>query len=117
MECDAPPREREGRELLLGILKTGAAAGDIENRNCCWVRFGDVPTSGRYSVSYFDATPDCTIAWKSFSPSAEPSRLSLERSGWGIIPSTLRPSLQMPAMLSSEPLGLDSAVTSPSREQ
>ena len=42
-----------------------------------------------------------------------PSSGSLARSGCGIMPSTLRPSLQMPAMFSSEPLGLASAVTSP----
>ena len=52
--------------------------------------------------------------WKIRKPSAEPRSFSLERSGWGIMPRTLRPSLRMPAMLSSEPLGLASAVISPS---
>ena len=51
--------------------------------------------------------------WKMGKPSAEPSSSSLERSGWGIMPSTLRPSLSTPAMFSSEPLGLASAVISP----
>src|SRR3954470_1068251 len=66
-----------------------------------------------YVEVYFAATLDCTIAWNSFNPSAEPSKPSLERSGCGIIPRTLRPSLQMPAMLSSEPFGFAAAVTSP----
>src|SRR5207302_3208003 len=47
---------------------------------------------------------------KIFAPSAEPSRLSLQRSGCGIIPRTLRPGLQIPAMLSSDPLGLAAEV-------
>ena len=53
------------------------------------------------------------IDWNSSSPSADPSSASLERSGWGIMPSTLRPSLSTPAMFSSEPLGFASAVISP----
>ena len=61
---------------------------------------------------YFAAIAD-TSEWKIFAPSVMPSSGSLARSGWGIIPSTLRPSLQMPAMFSSDPLGLASAVTSP----
>jgi hypothetical protein len=52
-----------------------------------------------------------------FIPSVEPRSASEERSGCGIIPRTLRPALQIPAMLSSEPLGLASAVTVPSGVQ
>ena len=51
---------------------------------------------------------------KILNPSVPPSSGSLERSGCGIIPSTFRPGLQMPAMLSSDPLGLASGVISPS---
>ena len=39
-------------------------------------------------------------------PSAEPSITSDARSGCGMSPTTLRPSLQMPAMSSRLPLGL-----------
>src|SRR5207302_11206427 len=46
-------------------------------------------------------------------PSVPPSSGSAARSGWGIIPSTLRPALQMPAIFSSDPLGFDSGVISP----
>ena len=50
---------------------------------------------------------------KILKPSVQPSASSLARSGCGIIPSTLRPGLQIPAMFSSEPLGLAAAVISP----
>jgi len=90
MQYDASPWDEEGWELLL--------------KNC---------RSELLEEHYFAATPDCTIAWKSFSPSAEPSKPSLDRSGCGIMPSTLRPSLQMPAMLSSDPFGFAAAVRSP----
>ena len=46
---------------------------------------------------------------KTFSPSPEPSRARRARSGWGIRPTTLRPSLQIPAMSRSEPFGLSPA--------
>ncbi len=59
------------------------------------------------------AASELAMARKSLRPSAEPRRDSLERSGWGIMPRTLRPSLRMPAMLSSEPLGLAAGVISP----
>src|ERR1035437_8486628 len=47
-------------------------------------------------------------------PSALPSRLSTARSGWGIMPSTLRPSLRMPAMSRIDPLGVASPTGEPS---
>src|SRR3984885_14161609 len=50
---------------------------------------------------------------KSSKPSDEPSIASLDRSGWGIIPSTLCPSLNTPAMQLMAPLGLANLVTSP----
>src|SRR5437016_3657871 len=62
--------------------------------------------------AYFRASAP-TMLWKIFKPSDDPSISSLERSGCGIIPSTFRPSLQMPAMLSSDPLGFAAGVTSP----
>ena len=46
-------------------------------------------------------------------PSSPPSRASLDRSGWGIMPSTLPAALITPAMLAREPLGLASGVTRP----
>lgn len=52
---------------------------------------------------------------KILNPSVPPSSASAARSGCGIIPNTLRPGLQIPAIFSSEPLGLASAVTRPSR--
>ena len=39
-------------------------------------------------------------------PSVDPSSASQARSGWGMRPTTLPASLQMPAMSSTEPLGL-----------
>ena len=47
-----------------------------------------------------------TMEWKIFIPSMPPSAGSEDRSGWGIMPTTLPPALQMPAILSSEPFGL-----------
>src|SRR5207245_11398292 len=68
--------------------------------------------------NYFAAkTPAPTSDSKIFIPSVPPSSDSLARSGCGIIPRTLRPGLQMPAMLSRDPLGLDSAVISPAASQ
>src|SRR6266481_8008548 len=61
--------------------------------------------------SYFTAmapTRDSRI----LKPSVPPNSGSLERSGCGIMPSTFRPGLQIPAMLSRDPLGLASAVIS-----
>src|SRR5712692_5142404 len=55
--------------------------------------------------------------WKSLSPSALPSSASAQRSGWGIIPSTLPRLLMMPAMLCSEPFGLALGTTRPSASQ
>ena len=46
-------------------------------------------------------------------PSALPSTSSQARSGCGIRPTTFRASLQMPAMLLSEPFGFASSVASP----
>src|SRR5271157_95012 len=63
-------------------------------------------------VSYFAAIA-ATSEWKIFAPSVMPSSGAEARSGCGIMPRTLRPSLQIPAMFSSEPLGLASEVTSP----
>ena len=50
-------------------------------------------------------------------PSLDPSKSSQARSGCGINPSTLRSRLQMPAMLSRDPLGLAAPVTFPSVSQ
>src|SRR5262252_9371422 len=55
-----------------------------------------------------------TSDWKILNPSVPPSSGSAERSGWGIMPRTLRPGLQMPAILSRDPLGLASGVMRPS---
>src|ERR1017187_2816551 len=63
---------------------------------------------GYYAVDRLRA-----IDWKSRKTYADPSSASLDRWGWGIIPSTLRPSLSTPAMFSSEPLGFASALRSP----
>ena len=49
---------------------------------------------------------DCSMDSKTTRPSAEPIRASLARSGWGIMPMTLRSRLRMPAMSRREPLGL-----------
>src|SRR5216683_551552 len=43
---------------------------------------------------------------KILNPSVPPNSGSLERSGWGIIPNTFRPGLQIPATFSSDPFGL-----------
>ena len=54
-----------------------------------------------------------TSDWKILKPSVPPSSGSAARSGCGIMPSTLRPSLQIPAIFSREPLGFASRVISP----
>src|ERR1700686_5385567 len=53
----------------------------------------------------------------SLSPSVPPSSASAQRSGCGIMPSTLPRALTIPAMLCSEPLGFALEVTRPSAEQ
>src|SRR5258707_5383214 len=50
-------------------------------------------------------------------PSLEPSISSQARSGWGIMPRTLRSRLQMPAIFEREPLGLAASVSSPFSSQ
>jgi hypothetical protein len=55
-----------------------------------------------------------TSDWNTLKPSVPPSSGSAARSGWGIIPRTLPPGLQIPAMFSSDPLGLASEVIWPS---
>ena len=54
---------------------------------------------------------------KTKAPSALPRIASVQRSGCGIMPSTLRRALTMPAMLRAEPLGLASGVIVPSGSQ
>ena len=54
---------------------------------------------------------------KILNPSVPPNSGSLERSGCGIIPSTFRPGLQIPAIFSRDPLGLAALVISPEGEQ
>src|SRR4029077_2194125 len=54
---------------------------------------------------------------KSLRPSAPPSSGSAQRSGWGIIPSTLPRLLTIPAMLCSEPFGLALGTTRPLASQ
>ena len=68
------------------------------------------------ATAYFTAMAP-TMDSKILNPSVPPSSGSLERSGCGIIPSTFRPGLQIPAMLSRDPLGLASGVISPAGEQ
>src|SRR5437879_4370622 len=55
-----------------------------------------------------------TSDWNTLNPSVPPSSGSAARSGWGIIPRTLPPGLQIPAMLSSDPFGLASKEIWPS---
>ncbi len=52
---------------------------------------------------------------KILSPSSPPSSFSAACSGWGMRPSTLRPSLVMPATLFIDPFGLASEVARPFR--
>src|SRR5207245_3032781 len=68
---------------------------------------------GRALLDYFVAIAP-TNDWKILNPSVQPSSGSDERSGWGIMPRTFRPALQIPAILSREPFGLASTVTGPS---
>src|SRR5262249_21677884 len=56
---------------------------------------------------------DCTADSRITSPSVLPSGDSHARSGCGISPTTLRASLQRPAMPLIDPFGLASSVTSP----
>src|SRR5258708_30550021 len=72
------------------------------------------PSRHRPTHLYRAAANDSAIAWNSSRPSADPSSASLDRSGCGIIPSTLRPSFNTPAILSNAPFGFAFAVTSPS---
>src|SRR4029077_17588774 len=53
------------------------------------------------------------MEWKIFIPSVPPSSGPDALSGCGIMPTTLPPALQMPAILPSEPLGLADGETPP----
>src|SRR6266545_3937299 len=55
-----------------------------------------------------------TSDWNTLNPSVPPSSGSAARSGWGIMPRTLPPGPQIPAMLSSDPFGFASEVIWPS---
>src|SRR3989338_5491505 len=60
------------------------------------------------------ALSDCTTDSKMSNPSALPSGDSHARSGCGISPTTLRVSLQMPAIADTDPFGFASSRSSPS---
>src|ERR1700679_4343836 len=82
----------------------------------CLHAVGAVVQAGKkvmMDIYHYAAARLRAMDWKSRRPSADPRRLSLERSGGGILPTPSRPSLSTPAMFSSEPLGLASAVISP----
>ena len=72
---------------------------------------------GREEMSHQTFAIAAAIERKTPKPSVLPSSASAHRSGCGIIPSTLRPALQMPAMLRAEPFGFASRVTRPSASQ
>jgi hypothetical protein len=69
------------------------------------------------SLTIYRATNAETMELNIFTPSVQPSSGSAERSGWGIMPTTFLPALQIPAMLSKEPLGLAEAEISPEGRQ
>src|SRR5580693_1644182 len=52
------------------------------------------------------AAAACSMDWKTTRPSEDPISGSVARSGWGIMPITLRSRFRTPAILRSEPLGL-----------
>src|SRR5208282_5949033 len=68
--------------------------------------------ASRVSAIYFVAIAPTNDS-KILKPSVPPSSGSAARSGWGIMPRTLRPGLQIPAIFSSDPLGFASVVISP----
>jgi len=85
-------------------------SGDSDDRMERTRKAGLIPQA---ATVYFAASA-FTMDAKIFQPSDEPRIFSLERSGCGIMPSTLRPSFRMPAMFPSEPLGLAPGVIAPS---
>src|SRR5688572_23011260 len=76
---------------------------------------------GNLSISNYTPTRLCDIACASerkiSRPSFDPRSSSHALSGCGIIPSTFRSRLQMPAMLDRAPFGFDSGVVSPLSSQ
>ena len=79
----------------------------------------DAGSRSRHKIqacAYFTAMAP-TRDSKILNPSVPPNSGSLERSGCGIMPSTFRPGLQIPAILSKDPFGLASGVISPDGEQ
>ncbi len=94
-----------GREVVL-LHQFGsdgwARSSDVKSRGC---------KSAHEAAAYAAVPPACSPARESCSRKSvarprSPGSASLARSGCGIRPATLRCSLQMPAMLSSEPFGL-----------
>ena len=61
--------------------------------------------AGDHPARVDDGAADCSSDRSSTTPSAEPSIASLARSGWGMSPTTLPRSLQIPAMSSRLPFG------------
>ena len=102
------PRMLNAEHALDEVL---AAGSKNANDASAWLIFRLV--SNGNSSGYRSSAGLSTSERSIFSPSFMPSTSSLARSGCGIIPRTLRPSLQMPAMFSSDPLGFASSVSSP----
>ena len=108
------------KTLVLGTGQSGKRRGLQTSKRECerealiepWNRILR-KTRTIFCSGYFSAMAP-TRDSKILKPSVPPSSCSLARSGCGIMPSTLRPGLQIPAMLFSEPFGFAAAVISPS---
>src|SRR5215469_200219 len=83
--------------------------------HCCLmaVNYMDECGGRQYLEAGYRVAIAPTSDWNILKPSTPPSSVSLARSGCGIIPSTFLSGLEIPAILSSEPLGLASGIVSP----
>src|SRR5205823_4357173 len=102
-------RAEDGNELSIG---NGGPSPRARGEGAAKRRMRGATRPSSYTLA-IDATIDLKIA----SPSVLPNNASEQRSGCGIRPRTLRPRLQMPAMLRADPFGFDSRVTRPSASQ
>jgi len=101
------PHHREDAQL--GQIRLTPHEGDDA---VIFVRF-DAVTFKRLLIDHAGANA-LTMDSRMTRPSVPPSADSHARSGCGIIPTTLRRSLQIPAIACSEPFGFDSSEMVPS---
>ena len=102
---NAPPTCRRWRRASSGRPgRTASARASATRRGASWT-FPPKCQASRHQPG-LGALARASTDSSNGSPSAEPNNWSEARSGWGMSPTTLPLSLQIPAMSSIDPFGL-----------